>query len=123
MAACELSVALGSGVAKISVRDNGPGVPEAALPKLFDPFYRVDDARGTSTGGSGLGLSIVSGAVKFHNGSVRARNLQPHGLEIIIELPIAASHAPLPRTGSHAPSPVTFHRTARASPQCHARAM
>jgi two-component system sensor histidine kinase CpxA len=99
----QLSVAMVQGVAKVSVRDNGPGVPDGALPKLFDPFYRVDDARGTATGGSGLGLSIVSGAVKFHSGSVRACNLQPHGLEIIIELPIAASRAPLPRTGSHAP--------------------
>ncbi len=86
----QLSVVLNGSVAKIFVRDNGPGVPEAALPKLFDPFYRVDDARGTSTGGSGLGLSIVSGSVKFHNGSVSARNLQPCGLEIVIVLPIAA---------------------------------
>jgi two-component system sensor histidine kinase CpxA len=76
--------------ASITVRDDGPGVPEAALPKLFEPFYRVDDARGTATGGSGLGLSIVAGAVKFHKGSVRARNRSPHGLEVVIELPVAA---------------------------------
>ena len=98
----ELSVALVNGVVKISVRDNGPGVPETALPKLFDPFYRVDDARGSATGGSGLGLSIVSRAVKFHSGSVRARNLQPHGLEVAIELPIHASRAPVQPTGTHA---------------------
>ena len=98
----ELSVVLADAVARIAVRDNGPGVPQAALPKLFDPFYRVDDARGTTTGGSGLGLSIVSAAVKFHRGSVHARNLQPHGLEIIIEIPVTATHAPLPPTGSHA---------------------
>jgi two-component system sensor histidine kinase CpxA len=98
----ELSAVLARGVAKISVRDNGPGVPEAALLKLFDPFYRVDDARGANTGGSGLGLSIVSGAAKFHGGSVRASNLQPHGLEIVIELPIHPARVALPRTGSHA---------------------
>lgn len=86
----EVSVAIENGLAKISVRDNGPGVPEAALPKLFNPFYRVDDARTTSTGGSGLGLSIVIGAIKAHNGSVVASNLQPHGLEILIELPMSA---------------------------------
>ncbi len=85
----QVSVGLESGRAIICVSDDGPGVPDNALPKLFNPFYRVDDARGTSTGGSGLGLSIVSGAVKFHNGSVRARNLQPSGLEITIELPVA----------------------------------
>lgn len=90
----EVGVGAGLGVATISVRDNGPGVPEKALEKLFNPFYRVDDARGANTGGSGLGLSIVSGAVRFHNGSVRARNLQPHGLEVIIELPLAAAATP-----------------------------
>jgi two-component system sensor histidine kinase CpxA len=95
-----LDVAIADGLAKIAVRDDGPGVPEAALPKLFNPFYRVDDARGAATGGSGLGLSIVSGAVKFHNGSVRARNLLPHGLEIIIELPIDGAVPPGNRPGA-----------------------
>lgn len=91
----ELSVALESGSARIYVRDNGPGVPETALPKLFDPFYRVDDARGTATGGSGLGLSIACGAVKVHNGTVCARNLHPHGLEIAIELPLSSTPVPV----------------------------
>jgi two-component system sensor histidine kinase CpxA len=98
----EVSVAVDNRLARISVRDNGPGVPEAALPKLFTPFYRVDDARGTTTGGSGLGLSIVNGAVKFHNGSVFARNLQTHGLEVIIELPIAS--APVSVAANHVSS-------------------
>jgi two-component system sensor histidine kinase CpxA len=97
----ELSVTVKNAAARISVRDNGPGVPGSALPKLFDPFYRVDDARGTTTGGTGLGLSIVSGAVKVHGGSVCARNLQPHGLEIIIELPMAAQSLTVLRSGSH----------------------
>jgi two-component system sensor histidine kinase CpxA len=85
----EVALTSDKGLATISIRDNGPGVPEDALPKLFKPFYRVDDARTTTTGGNGLGLSIVSGAVKSHNGRVSARNLQPHGLEILIELPVA----------------------------------
>jgi two-component system sensor histidine kinase CpxA len=68
-------------------------VPESALPKLFNPFYRVDDARVASTGGNGLGLSIVAGAVKFHCGRVSARNLTPRGLEIVIELPAAVAAA------------------------------
>jgi two-component system sensor histidine kinase CpxA len=96
----ELTVTAENAVARICVRDNGPGVPEAALPKLFTPFYRVDDARGTATGGSGLGLSIVSGAVKVHNGSVSAQNLQPHGLEIAIELPVIAETSAI-RPDSH----------------------
>jgi len=75
--------------AMITVRDNGPGVPEQALPLLFKPFYRVDDSRGTSTGGMGLGLAIVRNAVAAHGGIVSARNVLPHGLEVEILLPIA----------------------------------
>jgi len=97
----QVSVSVQSGIARISVRDNGPGAPEAALPKLFNPFYRVDDARGTSTGGSGLGLSIVSGAVKAHNGSVHARNVDPCGLEVVIELPLSAPQSTPARSRVH----------------------
>jgi two-component system sensor histidine kinase CpxA len=74
--------------AVISVRDDGPGVPESALPLLFKPFYRVDDSRGTNTGGMGLGLAIVRNAVAAHGGSVSARNIAPHGLEVELRLPI-----------------------------------
>jgi two-component system, OmpR family, sensor kinase len=97
----ELSVKIDKGIARISVRDNGPGVPETALPNLFRPFYRVDDARGSATGGSGLGLSIVSFATKVHGGSVSARNVSPHGLEVTLELPIVAQPSPV-RPASHA---------------------
>lgn len=82
----EVSLEFSAGTARVAVRDNGPGVPPDKLAKIFEAFYRVDDARVSSTGGTGLGLSIVTGAVKFHKGRVSARNLQPHGLEILIEL-------------------------------------
>jgi signal transduction histidine kinase len=74
--------------AVITVRDNGPGVPEAALPLLFKPFYRVDDSRGTTTGGMGLGLAIVRNAVAVHGGTAVARNVSPHGLEVELRLPV-----------------------------------
>jgi signal transduction histidine kinase len=77
--------------AVVSVRDNGPGVPESALPLLFKPFYRVDDSRGTNTGGMGLGLAIVRNAVAVHGGTVSAKNVAPHGLEVELRLPIAAT--------------------------------
>ena len=50
----EVRLSKENGMALISVRDNGPGVPEDTLPLLFKPFYRVDDSRGTTTGGMGL---------------------------------------------------------------------
>jgi two-component system sensor histidine kinase CpxA len=73
----------------LSVRDNGPGVPEESLPLLFKPFYRVDNSRGVSTGGMGLGLAIVRNAVLAHGGTITAQNVVPHGLQIDISLPIA----------------------------------
>jgi len=88
--------------AVISVRDNGPGVPENALPLLFKPFYRVDDSRGTNTGGMGLGLAIVRNAVAIHGGSVSAKNVSPHGLEVEISLPMP----PPPHAGRRSSSQV-----------------
>jgi two-component system sensor histidine kinase CpxA len=74
--------------AVIRVCDHGPGVPEAALDKLFRPFFRVDDARGRQTGGSGLGLAITDRAVRLHGGTVKAANQDGGGLCVEIRLPI-----------------------------------
>ncbi len=76
------------GHAYIKVRDQGPGVPEQALPHLFEPFYRVNDARDRDSGGVGLGLAITRQVVTAHGGSVRASNCTPAGLEVTIELPL-----------------------------------
>ena len=73
------------------VADHGPGVPESELPKLFDPFYRVDTSRDRATGGVGLGLSIVRTCVESCRGTVTCRNRQPSGLEITIRLPARGS--------------------------------
>jgi two-component system sensor histidine kinase CpxA len=75
--------------ARLVVRDHGPGVPDAALPKLFEPFFRVDQARARNTGGAGLGLAISQRAVELHGGRIRAANAQPSGLAVRIELPVA----------------------------------
>ncbi|HTB98287.1 MAG TPA: ATP-binding protein [Terracidiphilus sp.] len=71
---------------RISIRDFGPGVPEEALAKLFQPFFRVDASRDAATGGSGLGLSIAERAISLHCGSIGARNAGP-GLLVTISLP------------------------------------
>ena len=71
----------------IEIADQGPGVPPEKLPYLFDPFYRVDDARGRKTGGAGVGLAICRRAVRLHGGSVIAGNVSPHGLSVVIGLP------------------------------------
>jgi two-component system sensor histidine kinase CpxA len=74
--------------AVLNVSDSGPGVPPDALEKLFEPFYRLDDARGRLTGGVGLGLAITERAVRFHGGKVSAHNRAEGGLRIEIRLPL-----------------------------------
>lgn len=74
--------------AVIRVTDSGPGVPADSLEKIFHPFYRIDDARGRSTGGVGLGLAITDQAVRLHGGSVKASNLPEGGLQVEIRLPL-----------------------------------
>jgi signal transduction histidine kinase len=79
---------------RVEVKDHGPGVPEAALEHLFEPFYRVDEARTRETGGTGIGLAICQRIIHLHGGAVGAKNNTPHGLVVTIELPSAvASHA------------------------------
>jgi two-component system sensor histidine kinase CpxA len=74
--------------AVLRVSDSGPGVPPSALGKLFEPFYRLDEARGRQTGGVGLGLAITERAVRFHGGKVSASNRSKSGLMVEIRLPL-----------------------------------
>jgi two-component system sensor histidine kinase CpxA len=72
------------GEVKVAIADAGPGVPAESLPRLFDPFYRVDTSRARETGGVGLGLSIVKHCVEACGGTVCAEQAQPHGLRIVM---------------------------------------
>jgi two-component system sensor histidine kinase CpxA len=71
----------------LQIEDSGPGIPETALPQLFDPFYRVDSSRTRATGGVGLGLSIVKTCVESCGGTVGCENRLPSGLRVILRLP------------------------------------
>ena len=72
---------------RITIRDQGPGVPEEMLPRLFEPFVRVGDARDRASGGYGLGLAIAQKAVRLHGGEVVARNEPAGGFSIAVVLP------------------------------------
>ena len=72
-----------------SFRDHGPGVPPSELKRIFEPFYRLDQARQRDTGGTGLGLSIAQRIVTAHRGAIRATNPPDGGLRIEIDLPLA----------------------------------
>jgi signal transduction histidine kinase len=75
--------------ALIVVRDHGPGVPAETLGRIFDPFFRVEEARNTNGGGSGLGLSIAKRAVQAHHGSIMAENADP-GLRVSLTIPLVS---------------------------------
>lgn len=73
----------------ITVADHGPGVPEESLIHLFEPFYRVAEARDRQTGGSGIGLTIAERAVRLHGGMMKAANGVHGGLVVTVILPVA----------------------------------
>ena len=75
--------------ARLTVRDHGPGVPESELVNIFQPFYRVADARDRQSGGAGLGLAIADRVIQIHGGTIRAKNAAPRGLLVEIQLPLS----------------------------------
>ncbi|MDG3084636.1 envelope stress sensor histidine kinase CpxA [Vibrio hannami] len=72
---------------KVTVEDNGEGVPETELTEIFRPFYRVSFARDRNSGGAGLGLAITESAIRQHNGSIEASRSELGGLKVEIQLP------------------------------------
>ena len=74
-----------------SMRDSGPGIPEASLPFIFDRFYRAERARTKADGGTGLGLAIARNLAQAHGGSLTARNHPQGGAEFILTLPLGSA--------------------------------
>ncbi|MCU4674477.1 ATP-binding protein [Catenovulum sp. 2E275] len=72
---------------QINIIDNGPGVNESEIDKIFTPFYRVAKARERNSGGTGLGLAIAQKAINRHKGKINAKNIKPTGLSVCIQLP------------------------------------
>jgi heavy metal sensor kinase len=87
----EVSIAVSTrdGSAMLDVSDTGRGVSEEAIPHLFERFYRADDARSRRIDGAGLGLSIVQSICAAHGGTATLRNRQPHGCQVVVQLPSA----------------------------------
>lgn len=77
----------GKQAAILEVSDRGPGIPEAELASVFQPFYRLDQARSSATGGFGVGLAITERAVRLHSGTIRAQNRTDGGTTVQMIFP------------------------------------
>jgi len=87
----ELSLTIQGEEAVITIVDSGPGVAEKDLSHLFEPFYRVAEARERKSGGVGIGLTIARQAIRAHGGEVNLRNRSDAaGLTVTISLPLAS---------------------------------
>ncbi|XSC47342.1 ATP-binding protein [Bradyrhizobium sp. RDT10] len=91
---------LGDGTAEIDISDDGPGIPAALRAKVFEPFFKIDNARAAAGDGFGLGLSIARGVVSGHRGEISLLQRLPTGLTVRIQLPRAdetgSARAPKP---------------------------
>ena len=85
----ELAVGQKGQTVYVRISDNGIGIPEKDLPRLFERFYRVDKARSRESGGTGLGLSIAKEILKEHKGDIRIDSVCGEGTDVLITLPAA----------------------------------
>ena len=86
-------------VVEIAVTDQGIGIPEGEQERVFERFYRADQARSRRTGGTGLGLSIVKHAVQRHGGEVKLWSRPGRGSTFTIRLPLVDGPADVPSPG------------------------
>jgi len=82
---------------EIRIRDEGPGIPEPELERVFDPYYRVEGSRNRETGGAGLGLTIARSIAESHGGRLSLHNRTEGGLEARLTLPRAGPGSSAPR--------------------------
>lgn len=90
----DVALVASGGQAVITIRDNGPGIPEDLLDQVFEPFFRADPARRKTMPGAGLGLAIAREIIERFAGRVIIANLKPHGLIQTVTLPLTEPAGP-----------------------------
>lgn len=85
-----IDVEIRDGWLNVHVDDEGPGLAEHELTRVFEPFYRIEGSRSRETGGTGLGLAIVRQIARSHGGDAHLENRRPSGLRAVMRLPHAA---------------------------------
>ncbi|HET9728629.1 MAG TPA: ATP-binding protein [Acidimicrobiia bacterium] len=81
------AIAQGSGGARFEVIDEGPGIPDDEMARVFERFYRSDAARASRDGGAGLGLAIARWIVELHGGEIHVEHNRPHGCRMVVTIP------------------------------------
>ncbi|MFA1546910.1 SpoIIE family protein phosphatase [Actinomadura chokoriensis] len=100
-----VSVQAEDGHARVTVADTGVGVPAEEMPRLFERFYRIENARSRSNEGSGIGLALVQELVGLHGGTITADSREGEGTRFTIRLPFGTSHLPAGAIGSPGAAP------------------
>ncbi|MER6833498.1 SpoIIE family protein phosphatase [Streptomyces cellulosae] len=102
--------------AVVTVADTGTGVPEAEMPRLFERFHRIENARSRSNEGSGIGLALVRELVALHGGTIDAESAEGQGTAFTVRVPFGTAHLP---EGSVVSEPAGTRASATADPYVH----
>jgi PAS domain S-box-containing protein len=84
---------------QLRVRDTGSGIPAAEMPRLFERFHRIENAKSRTNEGSGIGLALVQELVKLHGGSISAESEPGRGTTFIVSIPLGSKHLPNDQLG------------------------
>jgi PAS domain S-box-containing protein len=106
-----VSVRAGADTAVVEIADTGIGVPPEEIPRLFERFHRMENARSRSNEGSGIGLALVRELVGLHGGTITAASTEGEGTRFTIRLPFGTAHLP-PDSVTPAANPATVTTTA-----------
>jgi PAS domain S-box-containing protein len=90
----EVNLEAREGEAVLTVRDSGEGIPEADLPHLFERFHRIEEIKGRSTEGSGIGLALIKELAALHGGSISVTSQLGIGSQFVVRIPLGIAHLP-----------------------------
>ena len=99
------------GHVELVVADTGTGIPESELPRLFERFYRVPNARGRTHEGTGIGLALVQELVRFHGGTIAVRSRPNVGTTFTVSIPAGKAHLPPERIAATRPAQLASNTT------------
>ena len=108
-----IAVRAGDGQAVVTVADTGIGVPGQEIPRLFERFHRIENARARSNEGSGIGLALVQELIQLHGGTITASSIEGEGTAFTVRLPFGHAHLP---AGTLVPAGHAVTVTATADP-------